>query len=89
MVADAAVTALTEGLDTISREIVAQVGTESTNDYRRSLSPEQYEALRDAQNSKRIVPNETVRKLLENLSLLEYRNGDVWCDVNPVIKALI
>lgn len=39
--------------------------------------------------SKNIRNDAEHRALLHNLSLLEYRNGDVWYDVNQVVVPLI
>jgi hypothetical protein len=89
IVSDAALRALTEDSPVISREIVEGVAADMTNDYRRLLLPEHHEELRQAQSSKAIVPNETVRQLLDNLSLLEYLNTETWCDVAPVVRSLI
>ena len=49
----------------------------------------QYTALRQARETKEITPNATVRELLANLSLLEYRNTTAWGDVNPVVFSLL
>lgn len=89
MVSDAALIALTEGAVAITSEIVRRVAAEVANDYRRLLLAEHYEALRQAHQTKAITPNETVRQLLENLSLLEYRNAMAWGDVNPIVVSLL
>jgi hypothetical protein len=65
------------------------VASEVANDYLRSLLPEHYAALRQARETKQITPDDTVRQLLENLSLLEYRNDVPWCDVHPVVQKLL
>lgn len=63
--------------------------TEMGNAYRRSLLPEHYEALRKARESKQISSDEATRQLLENLSLLEYRNTVAWCNVHPIVRTLL
>jgi hypothetical protein len=89
LVSDAALIALTEGVSVITSEIVWRVAAEWTNDYRRLLLAEHYTALRQARETKEITPNDTVRALLANLSLLEYRNTTAWGDVNPVVFSLL
>ncbi len=89
LVSDAALIALTENAPRITTAMVEQVAAEIGNDYRRLLLPEHYAALREAHQTKQITPNETVRQLLENLSLLEYRNAVAWCDVHPVVQQLL
>ena len=80
---------LTEGAAAITPQIVQQVAAEVRNDYQRQLLPEHYEALREARKTKLITPDETTRQLLENLSLLEYRNTVAWCDVHPIVHDLL
>jgi hypothetical protein len=89
LVGDSALLALTEGAPGITPDTVHQVAAEMTNSYRRLLQPQHYEALREAHSTKQIIPNETVRQLLENLSLLEYRNTNSWCDVHPLAQSLL
>ncbi len=89
LVSDAALIALTEGVAEITAEIVQRVASEWTNDYRRLLLAEHYTALRQAHETKALPPTATVRDLLANLSLLEYRNTIAWGDVNPVVAALL
>jgi len=88
-VSDAALIGLTESAPRITRSMVEQVAAEVGNDYRRLLLPDHYPALVEAHKSKQITQTETVRQLLENLSLLEYRNGEAWCDVHPVVQRLL
>jgi len=89
LVSDAATFALTEGKPAITAEIVRRVAAEIGNDFRRLLLPEHYEALRKARATKQITPDETMRQLLENLSLLEYRNDDTWCDAHTIVRTLL
>jgi DNA polymerase III delta prime subunit len=88
-VRDAALIAITENASAIRPEMVEEVAAEAGNGYRRLLLPEHYDALIKAHATKQIIPNETVRQLLENLSLLEYRNSENWCDVQPVVQRLL
>ena len=89
LVSEATLIALTESASVITSEIVRRVAAESANAYRRSLLPEHYDALRKAHQTKQIIPDDTVRDLLANLSLLEYRNTVAWCDVHPLVRTLL
>ncbi len=89
IVRKSALNAITANSPVITVEMAQQVGAELGDDYRRILLPAHYEALRTAHRSKEIVPNETVQQLLENLSLLEYHDDAVWCDVHPVVLPLL
>ena len=71
------------------REIVEEVAAVMTDDYRKILLPRHYDALRQARQTKQIVPDEVVQQLLANQSLLEYRNRVFWCDVHPVVRELV
>ena len=59
------------------------------SDYQALLERGHYEALRQRHADKTLVNEEVVRALLHNLSLLEYANDEVWCDVHPVVLPLI
>ena len=37
----------------------------------------------------RMEYNDRLRPLLQLLALLEYRDGDNWCDVHPVLRKLL
>lgn len=88
LVRDAALTALTESQAVITVEAVRRVIAEVANEFRHSLLPAHYEALRKAQTTKDIVPEEAVQQVLGNLSLLEYRNDVAWCNVHPIVRSL-
>lgn len=45
--------------------------------------------LRTVHADKSINNDEAHRDLLHNLSVLEYRNGSVWYDVNPLVLPLL
>jgi hypothetical protein len=89
LVRDTLLIALTERKTVITPLMVRQVAAEMANDYRRLLLPQHCEALRKARATKEIPPDETVRQLLGNLSLLEYRSERAWGDVHPVVRTLL
>ncbi len=89
LVGDAALVALTEGIPQITREIVEQVARDTADAYRRILLPAHYNELRQARVNKNVDPNDIVRELLANQSLLEYQNDQAWCDVHPIVNRFL
>jgi len=63
--------------------------TEIRNEYRRILDKEDIEILRKVHQQNRLEYDERLRPLLQLLAVLEYRNGENWCDVHPVLRRLI
>ena len=59
-------------------------------DYDILLSQEQRRLLAEIHREKTIDNKDEYRQLLHNLSVLEYRNGDLpWYDVHPLARHLI
>jgi hypothetical protein len=73
-------------IDSIDVEWAA---TEIRNEYRRILDKEDLDILRNIHERNRLEYNERIRPLLQLLALLEYRNGENWCDVHPVLRKLL
>jgi len=63
--------------------------TEIRNEYRRILDKEDIEILKKVQQQNRLEYDERLRPLLQLLAVLEYRNGENWCDIHPVLRRLI
>lgn len=63
--------------------------TEIRNEYRRILDKEDMEILKKVQMDNRLEYNERLTPLLQLLALLEYRNGENWADVHPVLRKLL
>ncbi len=63
--------------------------TEIRNEYRRILDKEDIEILKKVHQQNRLEYDERLRPLLQLLAILEYRNGENWCDVHPVLRRLI
>jgi len=57
--------------------------------YQTILSKNQLQALRQVRKSKQINNDDDHRQLLQNLSVLEFRNTTLWYDVHPVVRSLI
>jgi len=68
---------------------VEWAATEIRNEYRRILDKDDLDILRSIHEKNRLEYNERIRPLLQLLALLEYRNGENWCDVHPVIRKLL
>jgi hypothetical protein len=63
--------------------------TEIRNEYRRILDKEDIEILKKVHQQNRLENDDRLRPLLQLLAILEYRNGENWCDVHPVLRRLI
>jgi hypothetical protein len=63
--------------------------TEIRNEYRRILDEEDIEILKKVQVDNRLEYSGRLTPLLQLLALLEYRNGENWCDVHPVLRKLL
>lgn len=81
--------AIAQGKKIIDKEIAISVVNDMKNLYRGQLSEEDYQKLAEICNSKELKRDEGLVRLLHNLSVLEYRNGTFWCDVNPIVKSLL
>jgi hypothetical protein len=85
----AAVNALAGGAAVISvTPAQAAVDTERA-DYVAGLKEADYPILTARHADKRLLADEPVLRLLETRALLEYTNGDPWCDVHPIALPLI
>jgi hypothetical protein len=63
--------------------------TEIRNEYRRILDKEDIEILKMVREQNRLEYDGRLRPLLQLLAILEYRNGENWCDVHPVLRRLL
>lgn len=63
--------------------------TEIRNEYRRILDKEEIEILRKVHQQNRLEYDNRLQPLLQLLAVLEYRNGENWCDIHPVLRRLI
>ena len=85
----AADNAIARGLEKIGKQDVEHAESEIRNEFRRMLETKDYEALAKIHKSRELRGSETCEKLLHNLSILEYRNEENWCDVHPAVVPLI
>ncbi len=63
--------------------------TEARNAYRRGLDATHLLYLRSVRQFNNLHKSEQLGELLQSLALLEYRNGDIWLDVHPVLNKLL
>ncbi|HVM71820.1 MAG TPA: hypothetical protein VMT91_08680 [Anaerolineales bacterium] len=68
---------------------VEWASTEIRNEYRRILDENDIEILRRVHKQNRLEYDDRLRPLLQLLAILEYRNGENWCDIHPVLRRLI
>jgi hypothetical protein len=73
----------------IDEESAAQAVQDRRRDYEVLLPAEQRVLLEEIARNKWADNNEKYQPLLKNLSALEYRNGDPWFDVHPLVKPLL
>ena len=73
----------------IKVEHVKDAITKERNEFDRMLTRAQREALKKVMQTKTIDQTEEYRDLLHNLSILEYENGNLWHDVNPIVRDLL
>jgi phenylpyruvate tautomerase PptA (4-oxalocrotonate tautomerase family) len=78
--------AIENGRDCIIMDDVEKAKQEIRSDFKRMLSTDDYEILKDVCNNNEIHGIEKIGHLLHNLSVLEYMNGDTWCDIHPTLE---
>ena len=68
---------------------VEWTATEIRNEYRRILNRDDIKLLKTIYATKQLEYVDKLRPLLQLLAILEYRNGENWCDIHPVLRKLI
>lgn len=89
IIRDSAVRAITKNRDIIDKDIAVEVVNGLKNIYQAQLSDEDYQVLKEVHRTKDIKKDEQLVGLLHNLSVLEYRNDRSWCDLNPIVRAIL
>lgn len=85
LVQNAALRAIVEGVEKIEKRHVDHAINRLRGDFIAMLSQQHYELLKDKHKDKKLDNEAMTQYLLQSLSLLEYENGEIWCDVHPVI----
>ena len=68
---------------------IEAVATEIRNEYRRILDKDDLKLLKKIMENNRLEYNERMTSLMQLLAIMEYRNGENWCDVHPVLRKLL
>jgi hypothetical protein len=89
IIRDSSIRALTRGKITIDKDIAIDVANGLKNLYQAQLSDSDYNVLLEVYKTKDIKRDEKHVDLLNNLCVLEYRNGRSWCDLNPVVRSIM
>lgn len=85
----AAVNALGRGALRIDDPDAERAIFELRNDFIAALKASDYEVLRARHADKRLSNDPEVQDMLQALALLQYANGEHWCDVHPVVLKLL
>jgi hypothetical protein len=89
LVRRAAVHALAAGGKTISTESAMAAIDEERANFVAGLSRDDYQFLYDRHLDKQLSGDDPVLRLLQTRALLEYANGEPWCDVHPIALPLV
>jgi GTPase SAR1 family protein len=89
IIRDSSIRALARGKITIDKDIAIDVVNGLKNLYQAQLSDSDYKVLLEVYKTKDIKRDDKLVNLLHNLSVLEYRNGRSWCDLNPVVRSIL
>jgi GTPase SAR1 family protein len=89
IIRDSAVRAITRNKDLIDKDIAVEVVNGLKNIYQAQLSDEDYQMLQEVHQTKDIKRDKQLVGLLHNLSVLEYKNDRSWCDLNPIVRAIL
>jgi energy-coupling factor transporter ATP-binding protein EcfA2 len=84
-----AVNAIAGGKDAITTEAAESAIEEERADFVAGLSRDDYPVLYARHQDKMLSGDADVLRLLETRALLEYANGEPWCDVHPVALELV
>jgi hypothetical protein len=72
----------------IEQKLAEQAFRRLVNEYGRMVPDEHFELLARVARRKRAPNDDKHQAMLYNLSVLEYMNGDRWCDVHPAVREL-
>ncbi len=73
----------------VESEDIEWAATEIRNEYRRILDKSDMLFLKKIYETNRLEYHDRLRPLLQLLAILEYKNGENWCDVHPVLRRLL
>lgn len=73
----------------IQTEDVQKAEAEIRGEYRRFLTKEQRAILCDVRDHNQYDEPDKIAPLLQSLAVLEYVNGEPWCDIHPALNKLL
>jgi len=73
----------------VERTDIEWAVTEIRNEYRRILDKEDMAILKKIHQDNRLEYDNRFKPLLQLLAVLEYRNGENWCDIHPALRRLV
>lgn len=76
------------GAEKVDVSDVEWSATEIRNEYRRILDKPDLQLLKKVEQTKKLEYVDRLRPLLQLLAVLEYRDGENWCDVHPALRRL-
>jgi hypothetical protein len=85
----AAVNALGRGAMRIEAPDADHAVSELRKDFTAALEAKDYAMLASRHADKLLSSDPETQELLQGLALLQYSNGEVWCDVHPVVLKLL
>ncbi len=86
---NAAVNAYARGASRIEDRDADRAISDLRKDFVAALTTEDYPILAARYHDKRLSSDESLQTLLQMRALLEYENGETWCDVHPVVLPLV
>ncbi len=89
LVSEAAYRALSRQCTCIEEQDTIRAIAELRKDFTAALRSDDYPLLAKRHADKWLNSDDQMQDLLRMRALLEYENGDVWCDVRPVILPLV
>jgi hypothetical protein len=85
----AADSAIEHERDKIRKEDAERAEREIRSDFKRILTSDDYTTLKEICINNEICGIDKIGHLLHNLSILEYMNGETWCDIHPTLEELL
>lgn len=89
MLKNACVKAISNGEETIGTDTVISVIQDIRNEYDRGLEKRHMEVLRAVERGEEVDDRISLMELFHAKVLVEYKNGDRWTAVNPIVKPLL
>lgn len=81
--------ALTQNRQRISSDIVSAVVMDLRSEYARGMEKRHFQVLEAVAKGEPIEDQETLMELFHSRVVLEYRNGENWTAINPIVRPLL